>query len=314
MKTAIVTGANGFIGRALTRELLKRGTTVYAIGFHFGNDCEINVSKNYIPIELDFQHYIQMKDYLPKCEIDVFYHLAWGGGFERNTLRDYQLQLENAKAAGDAMISAIQINARRFVYAGTINEIETQQFIDHFATFQTRPTCIYAAAKLTAELICRTLAQENRLHYCAGLIPMIYGEGNRSKQLINVVVGELIHGREPKLINGNNKYDLVHVDDVARAFVEIGSKGVDGKRYYIGHRELKTFRQWMQEVRDIVSPQTGLRFGEFDDPLNLDYSLLGLNDLYLDTGFECREDFSEKMKKYVEWFIKDRQIETAKEN
>ena len=310
MKTAIVTGANGFVGRALTRELLKRGSRVYAIGFHFDKDDEISASENYVPIELEFQHYIRMKEYLPECEIDVFYHLAWGGGFERNTLKNYRLQLENAKAAGDAMIGAIQMNAKRFVYAGTINETETQQFIDHFETFRTRPTCIYAAAKLTAELICRTLAQEDQMHYCAGLIPMIYGEGNRSKQLINVVVDELIHGREPKLISGNNMYDLVHVDDVARAFVEIGNKGIDGKRYYVGHRKLKTFQQWMQEVRDIVSPQTGLHFGEYNDPLNLDYSLLGLDELYRDTGFECRENLSEQMRKYVEWFIKDRQLET----
>lgn len=300
MKTAVVTGANGFIGKRLVKRLLDRGTMVYGVGRHF-NEGNFSVN-NFRPIELEFQQYSQMEKLIPEREIDAFYHFAWGGGFERETLKNYSLQLENAKAAGDAVMSAIQLKAKRFIYAGTINEVETQQFINSFESFQTRPTCIYAAAKLTSELICRTLAQENQLHYCAGLIPMVFGEGNRSKQLVNVVLNSLLSGKEPKLIEGNNQYDIVHVEDVARAFQAIGECGVDGRRYYIGHRKLQTFRQWMEQIRDIVSPGMNLRFGGYKDPLDLDYSLLDLNELYNDTGFECQECFSQRMQEYVNWY------------
>lgn len=308
MKTAVVTGANGFIGKRLVRRLLDRGATVYGVGFHFSeNDFDTD---HFFPIELEFQHYLQMAELIPEKEIDMFYHFAWGGGFERDTLKDYKLQLENAKAAGDAVMSAIQMKAKRFVYAGTVNEVETQQFINSFENFRTRPTCIYAAAKLTSELICRTLAQEHQLHYCAGLIPMIFGEGNHSKQLVNIVLDNLLRGKEPKLIEGNNQYDLVYVEDVARAFQAIGENGVDGKRYYIGHRELQTFRQWMEQIRDTVSPEINLRFGEYQDPLDLDYSLLDLDELYRDTGFECQECFSKRMREYAEWFKRNNCVGT----
>lgn len=308
MKIAVVTGANGFIGRSLVKRLLDCGVVVYGVGLHFSeSDFDVN---NFRPIELEFQQYPQMKTLIPEKEIDAFYHFAWGGGFERETLKNYKLQLENAKAAGDAVMSAIQLKAKRFIYAGTINEVETQQFINAFESFQTRPTCIYAAAKLMSELICRTLAQENQLHYCAGLIPMIFGEENRSKQLVNVVLDNLLSGREPKLIEGNNQYDIVHVEDVARAFQMIGERGADGKRYYVGHRELQTFRQWMEQIRDIVSPGIKLRFGEYKDPLNLDYSLLDLNELYNDTGFECQECFSQRMQEYVDWYKRNNRVGT----
>jgi len=302
MKIVVISGASGFIGGVLAEHLLQNGITVYGVGRDFQKIKRLLSFKTFIPIELDFKDYSHLKDVIPQENIDVFYHFAWSGGFERNCLKNFNLQLRNVQASCDAMMEAIELRVNKFVYAGTINEIEIQQFINRFATFETRPTCIYASAKLAAELICRTMAQENHIHYNSGLIPMIYGKGNRSNQLVNVVLRNLILGIPPKLIEGNNQYDLVHVDDVARAFEAIGNAGINGKRYYVGHRTLKTFREWMEELRDIVSPNTDLHFNEYNDPLNLDYSLLNLDALYQDTGFECKESFYQRMKENAEWF------------
>lgn len=301
MKKIVVTGASGFIGGALSKRLLQANHTVYGVGLGFERRNDLTAYKNFIPIELEFSQYKTLHTHIPEPEIDIFYHFAWQGGFEQEKLRDYELQLTNAKYACIAIMEAVKIHTKRFVYAASINEIEIHQFLNHFASFQTRPTCIYATAKLAAELICRTIAQENKLHYNAGIIPMLYGEGNRSKQLINVVIDALLKNQRPKLIEGNNLYDLVSIEDVVEAFEKIGWQGKDGKRYYVGHQELKTFREWMRGVGRVINPNMELRFGEYQDPLNLDYSLMDLDELYRDTGFVCRTDFVESIQKTAAW-------------
>ena len=299
MKTAVVTGAFGFIGRVLTRKLLAEGWQVWAVVLDRKPMKELLLQEGLTCIEADFSIYSKLDRALPQA--DVFFHLAWAGGFEQEALKNYELQLSNAKYACDALTVAAKTGVGRFIYAATINEIEIQQFINTFAEFQTRPTCIYASAKLAGELMCRTLAQEKGIRYNAGLIPMIYGEGNYSKQVVNVVLTSLLEKKAPKLIPGKNLYDLVSVYDVADALIAIGEKGINGKRYYVGHRKLKTFKEWMEEMRDAVAPSVQLCFGEYKDPLDLDYSLIDLDALYKDTGFECRRDFKEGILRTAEW-------------
>lgn len=80
-------------------------------------------------------------------------------------------------------------------------------------------------------------------------------------------------------------------------FIAIGDKGANSRGYYIGHRKLKTFRQWMMQVRDVINPDIELIFGEYKDVQNIDYSMIDLEALYRDTGFECKSDFEESILK-----------------
>lgn len=300
MQKVIVTGCGGYIGGAVSKRLLDDGVKVYGIDINADLMRRFSQYDNFISIEADFSQYCKLSN-LIEDKIDVFYHFAWEGGFLREKLKDYDLQMKNARASCDSIKSAVSLHCKKFVYAGTVNEIEIHQFMNNFAEFCSRPTCIYASAKVAAELMGRTIAQENNLSYTSGLIPMIYGEGNRSKQMFNVVLSSLIKGEAPDLIQGDNLYDLVYIDDVAGAFKAIGEFGIDGRRYYIGHRKLKTFRQWIENIRDLISPNTKLNFGRYDDPLNLDYSLVDLDLLYHDTGYECTSCFRESILKTAEW-------------
>ena len=74
MKSAIITGATGFIGSWLTQELINNGYHVTVLVRDFNrllpqirHQCEA-IEKSLIDVE--------DKD-IPKC--DVFYHLAWNG-------------------------------------------------------------------------------------------------------------------------------------------------------------------------------------------------------------------------------------------
>lgn len=299
MNTVVITGVGGFLGSYLCNRLLQMGIKVYGIDVKLEYQNKFTDKPNYTPIVADFEHYKDLHTLISE-PIDVFFHFAWEGGLLQNSFWDYELQLSNAKFACDAFQEASLLGAKRFVNSGTNNQIEITQFLNS-KDFTPRGTTIYASAKIALELICKTLATKCETDFVGCMIPMPYGEGNRSMQLFNVVAKNLIEGTSPKLIEGNNLYDMIYIGDIVDAFIAIAEKGKAGRTYYIGHRKLKTFRQWIEDIRDIVAPNVKLKFGEYKDPLNMDYNCVDLDQLYNDTGFEANSDFEKTIKDTYKW-------------
>lgn len=299
MKIVVITGVGGFLGSHLCNRLLQMGVKVYGVDVKIDFQQQFLDKNNYRPIIADFEHYKELHT-LIKEPVDVFFHFAWQGGLLQESFWDYELQLLNTKFACDVFQEASLMKAKRFVNSGTNNQIEITQFLNS-KDFTPRGTTIYASAKTALELICKTLATKSETEFIGCMIPMPYGEGNCSMQLFNVVVKKLIERNCPKLIEGNNLYDMIYIEDIVDAFIAIAMRGKAGRTYYIGHRQLKTFRQWIEEIRNIVAPDVELKFGEYKDPLNMDYSYIDLNQLYDDTGYESQSNFEQTIKTTVEW-------------
>ena len=298
MNTVIITGVGGFIGSHLCRRLLESGVKVIGVDLIEKTHKQFD-SPLYQPITASFEEYYRLHELIHE-PVDVFFHFAWAGGLLQTSFINYELQLSNAKFACDAYMEAVKIGCKRFVNSGTNNQIEIKQFLNA-TDFYPRTTCIYATAKTSLELIIKTLASKYGTEYIGTMIPMPYGEGNRSMQLFNVVVKALMEKKSPSLIEGNNLYDMVYIGDIVEAFTALAEKGVPGRTYYIGHRQLRTFKAWIEEIRDIVAPDVELKFGEYNDPLDMDYSLVDLDLLYRDTGYECATELSKILPQLAKW-------------
>lgn len=300
MKKVIITGAGGFIGKALVKKLLSKDIVVYGIDVDYENLKDIS-NKNFYFVKACFDDYGHLEELIAERDFDAFYHFAWNGVFG-NAFKNYELQLQNAKFCCDAIIKAKKLNCKKFILAGTMNQYETLAFMNK-SNIQPRYTSIYATAKIAADMICKTIAYNENIEYNAGLIAMAYGENNRSLMLPNVIIRDLLNKIPPRLITGDNLYDLMYIDDIAHAFLCIGEEGINQKSYYIGHRknELKTFKEWIENIRDIVSPSTPLLFGEYPENNEFEYSVIDTESLYIDTHFSIENDFEVNIKKTANW-------------
>ena len=298
MNTVIITGVGGFIGSHLCRRLLNYGVKVIGLDITETVHRQFD-SPLYQPITASFEDYTHLHE-IVKEPVDVFFHLAWAGGLLQTSFIDYGLQLSNAKYACDAFVEASKIGCKKFINSGTNNQVEIKQFINSI-DFNPRTTCIYAAAKVSLELIIKTLAAKSNTKFVGTMIPMPYGEGNKSMQLFNVVVKKLLGGESPSLIEGNNLYDMVYIEDIIGAFISLAEKGVAGRTYYIGHRRLRTFKSWIEEIQSIVAPNVKLKFGDYKDPLDMDYSLVDLDLLFKDTGYECKTELKDILPDLSIW-------------
>ena len=143
MKTVVITGVGGFFGSHLCKRLLAQGVTVYGV------DVVSDVHKQfesplYHPIVASFEAYDTLHTYVHE-PVDVFFHFAWAGGLLQDSFWNYELQLSNAKYACDAFVQAAKMGAKRFLNAGTNNQIEIRQFVNSI-DYSPRGTTIYASA------------------------------------------------------------------------------------------------------------------------------------------------------------------------
>lgn len=297
MKTAIVTGATGFIGRHLTRYLSERNVAVFAVVRDVAKAQNLRYTGVTV-VQADACQYASLAGQIPQG-IDAFFHLAWDGTFGESFL-DYHRQLRNAANSGDALMAAKVLHCKKFLLAGTMVELEVKQALNQPAS-EPRMATIYGTAKCAAEMLCRTLAFQTKLDMNTVILANVFGEGDYTSMIQNVLLHNLNHGRCPKLVEGNLLTDWLYVQDAVEGLFAIAKHGIAMKTYFLGHRRLKTFRQWVTESRDAVAPEVKLEFGAYPDSALIDYDKVDLDALYLDTGFEARYDFKAAMKRTALW-------------
>lgn len=300
MRKAVVTGASGFIGRALTKRLLSEGWTVYAV---VRDAAQIEAHEGLCVIQAAMADYGRLDEMASERGFDALFHLAWDGTFGAS-FKDYHRQMKNAAYAGDALLAAVRLGAKRFVYVGTIVELEAKRYMLADGG-EPRMSCIYGTAKAAGEMLCKTLAYQNGIVYNAAILASVYGDGDRSGMIQNVLIRALQRGESPKLVSGRNLYDWIYVEDVAVGLMSVAECGKADKTYYIGHRQLQTFEELVTCTRDIVAPGVTLRFGALSDKTATDWSLIDRDALYRDTGFACAADFEESIRKTANWLAQE---------
>lgn len=299
MKDAIITGANGFIGKAIVRTLLKNNIKIYAIVRNKETLCEFAGNPMLEVVESEFAHYAEDLPPVIPPDVDVFYHIAWEGAYGP-ILGDYTQQIKNIQYTCDMITLAHQLKCKKFIMAGTINELELLQFF-HAEEVAPRKACIYGISKLSCDLMCKTLANEYGILYNTAIIGSCFGPGDRSKRIHNVFISNMLNGTKPKLISGDTMHDWIFIDDVAEMFMHIGHKSVNMKNYYLGHNYLRRLEDILNEVRDYINPEMELVFGEINNSFLIDYSLVDLNSVYADTDYVCTTDFKETILKTADW-------------
>lgn len=295
MKSAIVTGAGGFIGGALVEKLLAQGVCVVAVDIDKQQLIRRFQHPNINFVQASFDDYSHL-DELIHCSADVFYHFAWQG-VSGVDYRNIAVQEKNVFSSRIALEQAIKLQCSKFIYLGSSHEY----LISENSVDQTYTECsVYGAAKHMGEIWCRTLAKD-KIIFSSALFTNVFGVGDRSNRSTNTFISQLLDGKDLNLTEGSHLHDWTYIEDAVNGLIAIAERGKNGRQYYIGNRKLKKFAEIIHEVRDIVNPNCKLLFGTYPDYSFVDYSKINLEILYEDTGFKCLDDFKDSIIKTMNW-------------
>lgn len=301
MKKVIVSGANGFVGGALVKELVANNIKVIALDME-GHTDNLPQSDLVTFYPFDLTNAFGLKNKLKGQDIDTFYHFAWAGS--AGTARaDVDLQLNNAKWTVDCLKLAKEIGCSRFVNAGSIMELET-----YAATFkaENKPGLgyIYGSGKLVAHAMCKSVAANIGIDLIWAMITNAYGVGEKSPRMVNTTIQKCIRGEIPQFTAGTQNYDFVYIDDVARAFYLIGKNGKPFCEYLIGSSNAKPLKEFLLEMKESIAPDLDFVFGDIPfTGVNQSLEEFDCSKTEKDTGFRAEVSFAEGCKRTRDWWI-----------
>ena len=293
MEYVIVTGANGFIGKTLVNALLEKGYHVVALDIRF--DDVLANDERVTCVNVMNKEVIALAEEIPHQEYQCFFHLAWAGT-SGPARADYVVQLNNVKLACDYIKLCSEIGCKRVVYASSINEMETYEYLQS-DDIEPAGGYIYGTGKLAAHLMGETVAKLNGIEFIPVIITNIYGVGEKSARMIYTSINKLVHKEHCSFTAGYQTYDFIYITDAINSIIAVAEKGKAFNRYYIGSGEPKPLREFLLEMRDIVDPDAELGLGDIPfKGVDISYDQFDLKKVERDTGYRNEVPFAEGIR------------------
>lgn len=206
-RRVLVTGATGFIGRAVIPRLLAEGAQVLALTTRPQRVKELwDIETADIIREADRL----LTSTISRFEPDSLLHLAW------SRLPDYSADacLSNVEASMRVIRLALIGGVSRFVGAGSCWEYgDLQGLLSEDMTIA--PRSLFAQSKSCIQEMMARAAAESGAEARWARIFYAYGPGQRETSLIPTAVKAWLAGSPPDLRDTARAIDLILVDDVA---------------------------------------------------------------------------------------------------
>lgn len=301
MRKVLITGANGFIGSAVLKEMSKNHVTVIAVVRN--QNSEISHIQGLDGVRIVYceaENISKLEDIVPDRDIDAFIHLAWEGS-TGDARSDYSKQLMNVKYAMDAVHVASRMNIKRYIGAGTLAE---KDVLNYHAGDGAVPNAvsIYGIAKISMHFMTKAECTKLGIEHIWCYLSNTYGVGNTTGNFINFACRTMLSGKRAAFTAGEQMYDFVYITDTARAICAATEKGKRNTAYYLGSGACRKLKEYIKIIRDTIDPEIPLFLGEI--PFNgiaLDEKEFNTDKLFSDTGYKPAVDFEQGIYETVEW-------------
>jgi len=298
MRTRIlVTGAGGFVGAAVVKAAVAAGHEVVAL---VRNDTSRLTSiANRISMQrVDLADTTAVAALLHSAKPAIVIHSAWEG--VGGALRSGDIQLDNIRTTVALADAAIAAGARKFVGIGSQAEYGRydRKIVE---TDLPQPTMLYGAAKLAACHLAAQRCREAGMAFAWLRLFSVYGAGDNSNWLIPSAAAALVRGKPPLCTAGTQKWDYLHIDDVADGVLAAATSDRATGVFNLSSGNPVAVRQIVETLRDLAAPDLKLNFGAIpfgpDQIMHLD----GDNGrLRAATGWSPRVPLAEGLRQVVD--------------
>ncbi len=217
----LVTGATGFVGKALTAELAERGLELISMaGPNSANaDHAVDVGDKAQVVRLEIG-----------SDVDAIVHLA-GLAHRFGKTSDDEFRYVNVQGVENVAELGARLGAKHFLLFSSTLVYGKQSNTDPIAeTHECEPSDAYARSKLAGEMAARRICEPAGIALTIFRPAPIMGEG--SKGNFARLISAIDQRRFMWVGTGENLKSVVYVGDVARAAAEVLAKGARGTQVF----------------------------------------------------------------------------------
>lgn len=299
---ALITGASGFVGSCLARLMVEAGETVAIIHRPESDLWRVgDVLGRLRCIQGDLLTLNDAAGAIRDFAPDTVFHLAWYGVGNKHRNEEGQID-KNIISSLELLRIGRAAGCKTFVGLGSQAEYGPHgAMIDETAA--TNPTTLYGAAKLSAYLLCKAIAEASGIRFAWLRIFSAYGPKDNPDWMIPYMIRTLLKRQRPSLTAGEQKWDYVFVEDAARAIYEVARHENASGAFNLGSGQVSMIRSIQERVRDLIDPSLPLGLGEVpyrpDQVMHLQADITRLRQL---AGWEPKVPLDEGLRRCVEWY------------
>ena len=301
MKKAIISGASGLVGMAVSEYLSSLGVETLCLGRHALSPEDVcsnfGTGSHYLRLAMEdivsLPERVELMTWSPGSEC-VFFNFAWRG-HEKLADGSFGDQVNNAVHAAEAVRSAKKMGCIKFVNAGTLEETFAEQFLVGGSNqpYQSTQTD-YTLAKLASRDMCRMVAYLEKIDYVHTRLSIPLAPDLSRGTYVSETLKKIVEGKPYETPTSKQLFDIVFINDLARAYYLIGLNGKNKSNYFIGTARPATLGQFFERFERLVN---GNYSGEPETDLIDGAGFFNTRDLCQDTGFVASARFEDIIEK-----------------
>ena len=310
MKTALVTGADGFIGSHLTEDLVRRGYAVKALsqynsfnywGWLEDTDClsDIEVLQG----DVRDPHYCKT---ITK-DVDVVFHLAALIAIPYSYVAPDSYVDTNVRGTLNICQAALENGVSRVLHTSTSEVYGTAQYVPIDEKHPLQPQSPYSASKIGADAIASSFHSAFELPLVVVRPFNTYGPRQSSRAVIPTIITQIASGaHDIKLGDLSPTRDFNYVADTCRGFIELAEcDAAIGEVVNIGSNAEISIGETLALIGELMNTDPQI----FKDNQRLRPENSEVFRLWCDntkirdlTGFEPEYTLRDGLARTIEWF------------
>jgi len=219
----LVTGAAGFIGSHLSRELVGRNAEVFLIDKPGISTARIEDILDKVRVHyVDITDFSSLKNSIREIRPQKIFHLAAYVDVTRDWAIVDKMINVNIKGTLNLLRSLEGVNYDCFVNTGTCEEYGDNP--TPFSEDQVpNPVSPYSASKVSTTMFCQMLHKTVNLPIVTVRPLIAYGPGQESQMLIPSLIKNALNGKSFKMTKGEQTRQFNYIDDVVEGFILAGT-------------------------------------------------------------------------------------------
>ncbi len=296
----LVTGASGFTGSHLCRELVKEGARVRGLVRPVSPLDRLRDLTEWVELmQGDITDPSSLER--PTEGIDYVFHPAAVVSLSEAMARPEKAIEVNTLGAYQVARAAKSAGVKKFLYVGTCHVYGDQPEYPIRETAIPRPVGIYSAAKLSGEVLVRSLTSPD--------FPILFsrafakfGPVQSTQFLIPNIVSQMLQDREVRLGDPRPTRDYTYIVDIVRGYMRILEKGRPGEIYHLSSGVERSVSEIYETIGRICGVRVPPVWNSASRAIDIVRQVGDSTKVRAELGWQPGVDFEEGLQLTVEWW------------